>query len=379
MPIAPTVPPVPTNDNRRRWALAATVTLTIPLLELISAGIVGRRDNWWRFGYFALATPLLMFVLTLHHQWLERQGQLRIVRTIGFSLAISTVVGGGTALTYILGFRPLGFAIVDRAVPAAIMLVGGLIGIGMCGIWTIGFLYPFTAHTARLRTLALEALALEGEKLKLEASQLRTAAELTRIRSQLEPHFLLNTLNSIAGLVTQRPRDARRLLGCLGDLLRDALTDGDQLQTIDVEVAWLERYAEILESRHAGFLSFRWYIDEQTRSALVPRLVLQPLLENAVNHGALRRSDGGEVTLRTSIARATSGALEVVCVVEDNGPGIPDRPMRTGALGVRSVRRRLELEFESATLDLNFSSSGTRATVRLPLLRERNGASSVAS
>jgi hypothetical protein len=367
------------SPHRRRWALAATVTLVIPLLELISAAIVGRRDNWWRFGYFAVATPVLMFALTLHHRWLERQGRLRIVRTIGFSLAISAVVGAGTALTYVLGFRPLGFAMVDRAAPAAILVVGGLIGIGMCGIWTIGFLYPFTAHTASVRTLELEALALEGEKLKLEASQLRTAAELSRIRSQLEPHFLLNTLNSIAGLVTQRPRDARRLIGCLGDLLRDALTDGDQLQTLDVEVAWLERYAEIMQSRHAGFLSFRWHIGEQTRSALVPRLVLQPLLENAVQHGALRRADGGEVTLRTSMARASNGAFEVVCVVEDNGPGFPDTPARAGALGIRSVRRRLALELEGATLDLNSSADGTRAIVRLPLLIRPGLTPSVAS
>jgi signal transduction histidine kinase len=375
----PTQLTAPNSNHRRRWALTVAVTLLIPLLELISAAIVGRRDNWWRFGYFALETPLLMFVLTLHHQWLERQGRLRILRTVGSSVVISTAVGAGTALTYILGLRPLGFPVVDDASPTSIMVVGGVIGIVMCGIWTIGFLYPFTEHTAGLRTLELEAHKLESEKLKLEASQLRAAAELARIRSQLEPHFLLNTLNSIAGLVTQRPRDARRLLGCLGDLLRDVLTDGHQLQTLDLEVTWLERYAEILESRHAGFLAFRWHIDEQTRSALVPRLVLQPLLENAVNHGALRRPDGGEVSLRTSVAQSSSGSFEVVCVVEDNGPGIPDKPLRTGALGLRSVRRRLELEFEGATLDLDSSSGGTRAIVRLPLLLERSHAPSVVS
>lgn len=373
----PTEPIASGSSNRRRWALAATVTLLIPLLELISAAIVGRRDNWWRFGYFALETPLLMVVLTLHHQWLERGGRLGVVRTIGFSLAISTVVGAGSALTYVLAIRPIGFPFIDGADPTSILAVGGLIGVVMCGVWTLGFLYPFTEHTASLRRLELEALELEREKLKLEASQLRTAAELSRIRAQLEPHFLLNTLNSIAGLVTQRPRDARRLLGCLGDLLRDASSDGDQLQTLDLEVTWLERYAEILESRHAGFLTFRWHIDEQTRRALVPRLVLQPLLENAVNHGALRRPAGGEVTLRTSVAPSPGGALELVCVVEDNGPGIPGGPLRTGALGLRSVRRRLELD--GASLDLESTSDGTRAIVRLPLSLERREALSVAS
>jgi signal transduction histidine kinase len=353
--------------------------LVIPLLELLPAALVGKKDNWWRLGYFLLETPLLMLVLTAHHQWLEQRGQLRIARTIGFSVAISTVVGAGTALMYVLAVRPVGLQFVDNAPAAMVMGLGGLIGVVMCGIWTLGFLYPFTAHSAGLRTLELEAHKLEGEKLKLEAAQLRTAAELSRVRAQLEPHFLLNTLNSIAGLVTQRPRDARRLLGCLGDLLRDALSDGDQLQTLDVEVTWLKRYAEILESRHAGFLTFNWHIDDQTRSALVPRLLLQPLLENAVNHGALCRPEGGEVTLRTSVARSSSGACDVVCVVEDNGPGIPEKPLRTGALGLRSVRRRLELEFEGATLHMESTSGGTRAVVRLPLLLERNDALSVAS
>jgi sensor histidine kinase YesM len=260
-----------------------------------------------------------------------------------------------------------------------ILGLGGVIGVVMCGIWTLGFLYPFTAHHAGLRTLELEAHKLESEKLKLEASQLRTAAELSRVRSQLEPHFLLNTLNSIAGLVTQRPREARRLLGCLGDLLRDALSDGDQLQTLDVEVTWLKRYAEILESRHAGFLSFSWHIDEQTRGALVPRLLLQPLLENAVNHGALCRPAGGEVTLRTSITSLNSSAYEVLCVVEDNGPGMPEKPLRAGAVGLRSVRRRLELESEGATLDIESTGNGTRAIIRLPLLLERSDAVSAAS
>jgi signal transduction histidine kinase len=375
----PTEPSAARSNNRRRWALAGIVTLVIPLLELLPAALVGKKDNWWRLGYFLLETPLLMLVLTAHHQWLERRGQLRIARTIGFSVAISTVIGAVTALMYVLAVRPVGLLFVDNAPAVMVMGLGGLIGVVMCGIWTLGFLYPFTAHSAGLRTLELEAHKLEGEKLKLEASQLRTAAELSRVRSQLEPHFLLNTLNSIAGLVTQHPRDARRLLGCLGDLLRDALSDGDQLQTLDVEVTWLERYAEILESRHAGFLSFNWHIDDQTRSALLPRLLLQPLIENAVNHGALCRPDGGEVTLRTSIARSNSGAFHVVCVVEDNGPGIPERPLRTGALGLRSVRRRLELEFEGATLDMESTSRGTRAIVRLPLLLERNAALSVAS
>jgi LytS/YehU family sensor histidine kinase len=195
----------------------------------------------------------------------------------------------------------------------------------------------------------------------LEAENLRSQAELARLRTHLEPHFLLNTLNAISGLVTEDPREARRLLACLGDLLRDAVQKTSELQRLDEEIAWLRRYALILEARHKGALSFRWDIQPGSESALLPRLLLQPLVENAIKHGALRRSDGaGEVVVRAS--RSSSGSL--VCVIEDNGPGMPDA-VRTGAFGLRAVRRRLELEAPSASLTLESSSDGTRSIVEI--------------
>ncbi len=84
------------------------------------------------------------------------------------------------------------------------------------------------------------------------------------------------------------PREARRLLVCLGDLLRDALKDEDEMQTLDEQVKWLRRYAEILEARHAGHLTFHWQIAEESRSSSsCCGSCLQPLVENAVKHGAL--------------------------------------------------------------------------------------------
>jgi sensor histidine kinase YesM len=187
------------------------------------------------------------------------------------------------------------------------------------------------------------------------------------LRSQLEPHFLLNTLNAIAGLVTQDPREARRLIGCLGDLLRDALRDPEEMQTLDQEIAWLRRYAEILESRHSGALRFQWEIAGEAGEVLLPRLLLQPLVENAVKHGALCRSGGGQVVVRARVVDSSDGrASRVVCTVEDNGPGMTDAAPRSGAFGLRAVRRRLELRYDDATLRLESSPSGTRSIVELP-------------
>jgi len=215
------------------------------------------------------------------------------------------------------------------------------------GLWALAFVYPFAVESAGVRTL--------------EARNLRSQAELTRLRSHLEPHFLLNTLNAIAGLVTEDPREARRLLVCLGDLLRDAVQDSGEMQRLDEQVAWLRRYAMILEARHHG-LRFNWEVAADCAQVMLPRLLLQPLVENAVKHGALRRHDGaGEVTVRA--ARRRDGALE--CVVEDNGPGMPDADVRAGAFGLQAVRRRLELEAPRASLRLESSSGGTRSIVEI--------------
>jgi LytS/YehU family sensor histidine kinase len=211
--------------------------------------------------------------------------------------------------------------------------------------------YPFAAEDARLRAL--------------EAERLRAAIEAAQLRAHLEPHFLLNTLNAIAGLVTEDPREARRLIGCLGDLLRDAARPGHELQTIDQELQWLDRYVAILHARHRDALRFRWEIAPEARAALLPRLLLQPLVENAVKHGALKRAEGGEVVVRVEIV-TSGGEPLIVCTVEDNGPGLGEP--RSGSLGLHVVRRRLELNHPGAALRLESSERGTRSIVELPLV-----------
>jgi signal transduction histidine kinase len=217
------------------------------------------------------------------------------------------------------------------------------------GLWTLAFVLPFAIDDARMRGL--------------EAEQLRSAAELARLRANLEPHFLLNTLNAIAGLVTEDPREARKLLACLGDLLRDALRDDDEMQTVDEQIAWLRRYAAILQARHGDALRFEWKIAPEARGALLPRLLLQPLVENAVKHGALARRGGGVVIVSAEAPKDPPG---IVCTVEDNGPGPSDAEVRSGAFGLHAVRKRLELRYAGATLRLERSDSRTRSIVTLP-------------
>jgi two-component sensor histidine kinase len=225
----------------------------------------------------------------------------------------------------------------------------GLMGVGL---WAVAVAFPFAVRDANARAR--------------EADRLRTAAELARLRAHLQPHFLLNTLNTVSGLVGQDPEEARRLVGALGDLLRDSVEEVDEMQTVEAEVSWLRRYAEILETRHRGALTFRWDIAEGTREVKVPRLLLQPLLENAVKHGALRRRIGGEVTITTSLDGADAPRMR--CVVEDNGPGPGERGARPGAMGIQLVTRRLALRYAgAASFRLEATGGRTRSIVEIPV------------
>jgi LytS/YehU family sensor histidine kinase len=219
------------------------------------------------------------------------------------------------------------------------------IGLGVGGLWALVFRLPAVIRDAKLRSLAAEGI--------------RREAELAQLRSSLEPHFLLNTLHAIAALVVDEPLVARRLLAALGDLLRDVLESSPEIRPLEVDIHWLRRYAEILEVRHSGSLRFEWDIARETIAVPLPKLLLQPLLENAVKHGALCRGGGGVVILHT---RLVAGDLQLV--VEDNGPGFP--PGTKEGLGLRMVRQRISLARVGASLRLESSSQGTRATIEIP-------------
>jgi signal transduction histidine kinase len=349
----------PSELVQRRLLVGLTIVGLSMILQTVPTAIKSTHvpPVLARFGWSLVEMLTLTFALSLAYDWHQRR-RASTTRTLGTLLVIAAVIATGFLFTYtaltqrfpgLRGEGPpktLGFS----------FAFGVVMGLLHSGVWALAFVFPYVAEDARMR-------AMEADKLRIEAEQLKSAAELARLRSQLEPHFLLNTLNAIAGLVTENPREARRLIACLGDLLRDSLNgEEEELQPLEAEVAWLRRYAQILESRHGTALSFNWEIEPSARAALVPRLLLQPLVENAVKHGALRRREGGLVTVRAAI----SGGQRVVCTVEDNGPGLPDAEPRAGAFGLKSVRRRLALRFPDAELRMESSGSGTRSIVELP-------------
>ena len=345
------VPDIAARTPRR--ALGMCVITLVPLLHH-SMEYLGNHDLGRFFSKLALLSiglPLLLWGAPVGFLWATR-------RRIGAPglLASGLFLAGAVHAALLLAIRAASFAFGLQwlQTPAwtlsDVIRVGFVMGATNFALWALAFILPYAVEDSRIRAL--------------EAEKLRTVAELAQLRAHLEPHFLLNTLNAVAGLVTEEPKEARRLLAALGDLLRDSLNQEDELQTLGDQLEWLRRYAQILEVRHAGHLVFRWQVESDTRGALLPRLLLQPLVENAVKHGALMRPRGGEITVRTEVLSSN----KLLCTIEDNGPGLPAGDIRPGAFGLQAVRRRLALRYaDTASLRLESSGAGTRSIVELPL------------
>lgn len=195
-------------------------------------------------------------------------------------------------------------------------------------------------------------LALEEKHRQLIATEmLAKDAQLRALRFQLQPHFLFNTMNTISTLVlNDQPHAATEMIGKLAHLLRNTL-DTPELHQIPLadELATTEEYLAIEAIRFGERLTVRWDIDEALADVLVPRLILQPLVENAVRHGIARRPGGGFILVRTHRED------EHLCVLIENEP--PEEPAailldgvaRPGGIGLQNVRQRLEKMYGAAS------------------------------
>jgi LytS/YehU family sensor histidine kinase len=169
-------------------------------------------------------------------------------------------------------------------------------------------------------------------------------ARLSALRMQISPHFLYNTLSAIAGLVRSNPTAAEAMVTRLGELFRRALAEREtELVTLEQEIEYAESYLEIQRMRFEERLTFVIEVDPAARTAQVPPLLLQPLLENAVEHG-LRASEGA-LTIEL-VCRVEGGRVEILLRNTSRGVLVP--PMertRPGGLGLANVRERLEAAY----------------------------------
>jgi len=241
----------------------------------------------------------------------------------------------------------------------------------------IVYIAVLAAGFARNYFLRYRVRREEASNLKAQAAQLQAQladARLAALRTQLNPHFLFNTLHAVSALVERDPRGVRRMVARLSELLRTSLDEADEPEVpLARELTFSERYLDVMQIRFQGNLQVSVRVEPEVRDALVPNLILQPLVENAVKHGVSKLEGVGRIEI---MARRVGE--RVVLTVRDNGPVASGKPIGVEGLGVRNTRARLtQLYGQEQSLALRPAPGGglvaevslpyhTRADLRAP-------------
>jgi two-component system LytT family sensor kinase len=221
-------------------------------------------------------------------------------------------------------------------------------------VYVFVLLISFAVREVQVRrTSEVRALTLSAEL---------GEARLRHLTAQVDPHFLFNALNAISNRMREDIEAADRMIAQLGDLLRAAYDTDQHLQVpLRAEVQWLRGYAGMMSERFRGQLNFELSIDPELEELTVPRLLLQPLVENSLRHGLA----DGRGNLSVQVFR---NGRRLRYVIADDGVGLPSTPLRRGT-GLSNVARRLDLMFPG---DHQFNleprqPTGTTVTVEFPV------------
>ncbi len=221
---------------------------------------------------------------------------------------------------------------------------------------------------ARLEAGRLAGIRREREQHDERLRAQLTEAELRALRAQVQPHFLFNSLNTIAHLTIAAPELAERMTTMLASIFRYVLTSTeDTLAPLEQEVRFVEDYLAIEQMRFGRRLTTEILIDEPSKAVLVPPLLLQPLVENALLHGLAPKIEGGLLRLTTRLEQHR------VCIhVDDTGVGLAassDRKSSGTHVGLTNIRKRLECHYgPSATLTVaERQEGGVCAMIQIPI------------
>ena len=343
----------------RRWAIYQVgAWFLLSVVYTVQAIGVGTADAWNVFvhtlaGFVPcmLLTPAIAAV-TLRFRFAEGH---RAASALAHAMALPIFLFGGAALMgafewVVEGMLP-GGALLERVQRAELRYFA---------VDTVLYVLVATA------TLALQ-YGRESRDRAVRAARLQTQlaeAQLHALGAQLQPHFLFNTLHVISALVRHDPRRAEQLIARMSELLRELLDGNDRAEIpLRDELAFLQKYVDIQEARFGSRLQVTFDVAPAVLDATVPRLVLQPLVENAVRHGLARRREPTTVAIS---ARREAGVLMLeVC---DDGAGLPGGAVPREGVGLSTTRARLQQLYGGAAI---FSIEpalprGTRCRVQIP-------------
>jgi len=186
-------------------------------------------------------------------------------------------------------------------------------------------------------------------------------ARLQALQARIRPHFLFNSLNAVLGLIRRDPKRAERALEDLADLFRILMSDARQFVRLEDEIEMLERYAELEQLRLGERLRIAWELDAAPSDALLPPLVLQPLLENAIYHGVEPGTGAGEV-----LVRVERRGDRVVARVENPYPDA-ERSRAGNRMALENIRERLALFFDAeARIEQRAADGRYRVEIEMP-------------
>ena len=307
---------------RSGW-LGPIIALSLLFLE------DGPRQHAWAFVFLTLGTALEMpgrFIEEALRTRAEEAGPgaagARAALRARAMLSLPALSGAALVCgTMALALYALSFDLADR------------FGVAMTLFAAASLVATFVRASMAWRRLYDAAMdeATTASRARVEA----TMARLLALQSQMNPHFLFNTLNTIAALIRHDPAAAERTVGNLAGVLRRTMGRSEQLvTTVDDELAYVRAYLAIEEERWRDRLTIHWEIEEGAGDYSVPPFVLQPLIENALKHGLAEMIEGGTITVRIE---TRDGRL--LLSVEDDGVGFP--PRFTEGIGLGHVRQRV--------------------------------------
>jgi two-component system, LytTR family, sensor kinase len=352
---------VAADSNRLFWRLQVLGWIGISLFSYLLALVNGKPLDVWKI---TLPIYLVGFLDTLGLRLLLRLWRQLSPLPLAAAMLLPTVlVGAAMSITMGLAWH---LTCTEQCEP---MKAGSWFGA------VIGYTYLILAWTFLYITLRVYRQLQLQNKQVMEATAMAHQAQLKMLRYQLNPHFLFNTLNAISTLILDRDSaTANRMLQGLSGFLRLSL-DNDPMQRVTVgqELDALMQYLEVEKLRFGDRLRLELDVADDCRDALLPSLLLQPLIENAIKHAVAKRVDGG--TLRIA-ARRRAEMLEIE--VADDGPGCgeegPAKPGEGHGVGLANVRERLRVLYGQAQRFAAGNRQPQGFEVRLALPFERSTA-----